>query len=54
MMSLNQKAIAIGVIVLLNVFAFVAGLYAAGVLGLGLAAVFFGLSVAAGGKIVRM
>jgi hypothetical protein len=54
MMSLNQKAVAIGVIVLLNVFAFAAGLYAAGLLGVGLAAIFFGLSVAAVGKIVRL
>jgi len=54
MMSLNQKVVAIGVLLLMNAFAFVAGLYAAGLLGLVLAGVFFGLSVAAGAKIVRM
>ncbi|MFQ3295252.1 MAG: hypothetical protein ACI8VE_002337 [Natrialbaceae archaeon] len=54
MMSLNQKAVALGVLLLMNVFAFVGGLWAAGLLGLLLAAVFFGLSVAAGGKIVRL
>ncbi|MFT4889746.1 MAG: hypothetical protein ACI9YT_000657 [Halobacteriales archaeon] len=54
MMSLTQKDAAIGVLLLMNPFAIVAGLYAAGLLGLLLAGVFFGLSVAAGGKSVRL